>query len=211
MVDWSKTSLTFRLVLMALMVALMVATDEAFAAIPFLQFVTFLVVLNYVLFGYTFTISVLLIYITMDCLISGGMWPLFISIPTMFLAWAMLPTMLLLTKLINGSFYKKLWLIALITGLHGFIYGQTFAVVTTLIYNGETFETFRAGWMAWTMGDIPWEVGQCIMGIASVVILLPIVYKALEKPLTRYAASHRTKNDEIPTEINSEEFPHEKL
>ena len=196
---------------MSLMIALMVAVDEAFAAIPFLQFVTFLVVFNYVFFGYRFTLEVILVYVTLDCFISGGMWPLFVSIPTMFLAWATLPTMLLLTKLIKGSFYKKIWLIAIITALHGFVYGQTFAVVTTWIYNGQSWSTFCAGWLSWSMADIPWEVGQCIMGIVSVIILLPIIYKALEKPLTRYAASHRTNNEEIPTEINSEEFPHEKL
>ena len=164
--------------------------------IPFLQFVTFLVVLNFVLFGYVFTISVVLIYVTIDCFLTGGMWPLFVSIPTMFLAWAMLPTMLLLTKLIKGSLYRKLWLIAIITALHGFVYGQTFAVVTSWIYNGQSWETFYAGWLGWTMADIPWEVGQCIMGVASVIILLPIMYKALEKPLARYSASHRSINDE---------------
>lgn len=191
MIDWSKTSLTFKLVLMSLMVALLVATDEAFAAIPFFQFVTFLIVLNYVLFGYAFTLATISIYVTIDCFLTGGMWPLFISIPTMFLAWAFLPTMLLLTELIKGSLYRKLWLICLLTGLHGFVYGQTFAVVTTWIYHGESWDTFYAGWYYWTYADIPWEVGQFIMGTASVMILLPIVYKALEKPLQRYAASHQ--------------------
>ena len=184
---------------MSLMVALMVAVDEAFAAIPFLQFVTFLVVFNFAFFGYRFTLEVILIYVTLDCFISGGMWPLFVSIPTMFLAWALLPTMLLLTKLIKGSFYKKLWLYALITALHGFVYGQTFAVVTSWIYNGETWSTFYAGWLSWSMADIPWEVGQCIMGVTSVTILLPVLYKALEKPLRRYSASHQ-ENEKLSDE-----------
>jgi len=193
MIDWSKTSLSFRLVLMALMIALLVATDEAFAAIPLLQFVTFLIVLIYVLFGYGFAIPTILIYVTIDCLLSGGMWPLFISIPTMFLAWAFLPTMLQLTRLIKGSVYKKLWLIALITAAHGFIFGQTFAVVTTLIYNSASIDVFYKAWLTWSLADIPWEVGQCIMGAGSVIILLPIIYRALEKPLAKYSASHQIK------------------
>ncbi len=184
---------------MALMVALLVATDEAFAAIPFVQLVTFLIVLITVVFGYVFTISVVLIYVTLDCLISGGMWPLFISIPTMFFAWALLPTMLLLTKLIKGNVTKKLWLTALITGIHGFIYGQTFAVMTAWLYNGKSWETFSKAWIAWTSADIPWEVAQCIVGIVSVVLLLPIMHKALEKPLQRYSASHK-KNEKLKDE-----------
>ena len=192
MIDWSKTSLSYRLVLMALMIAIMVAVDEAFAAIPFLQFVTFLVVFNFIFFGYRFTLEVVAFYVTLDCLISGGMWPLYVSIPTMFLAWATLPTFLLLTNLWKTSLYRKLWLIALITGVHGFIYGQTFAVVTSLIYNGQSWSTFYAGWLGWSIGDIPWEIGQCVMGVASVAILLPILYKTLEKPLQRYTASHKT-------------------
>ena len=204
MIDWSRTSLSYRLVLMSLMIALMVAVDEAFAAIPFLQFVTFLVVFNFVFFGYRFTLEVILIYVTLDCFISGGMWPLYVSIPTMFLAWALLPTLLLLTNLWKTSLYKKLWLIALITGIHGFIYGQTFAVVTSWIYNGQSWETFYAGWLAWSIGDIPWEIGQCIMGITSVGILLPILYKALEQPLKRFTVSHQNKMD---VELNEEELP----
>ena len=200
MIDWTKTSLTYRLVLMSLMIALMVAVDEAFAAIPFLQFVTFLVVFNFAFFGYRFTLEVILIYVTLDCFISGGMWPLFVSIPTMFLAWALLPTMLLLTKLIKGSFYRKLWLVALITALHGFVYGQTFAVVTSWIYNGDSWSTFYAGWLSWSMADIPWEVGQCIMGVTSVTILMPVLYKALEKPLRRYSVSHQQENEKLKDE-----------
>ena len=204
MIDWSKTSLTYRLVLMALMTALPLAVDEAFAAIPFLQFVTFLVVFNFVFFGYRFTLSVLFYYVMLDCFITGGMWPLYVSIPTMFFAWALLPTMLLVTNLIKGSFYKRLIPIALITAIHGFIYGQTFAVITALIYDGQTFETFYAAWLGWTIGDIPWEIGQCIMGFSSVIVLMPVLYKALEKPLKRYTASHQTKLD---SEFNEEELP----
>ena len=191
LVDWEKTSLTFRLVLTALMVTFLVAVDEVFASIPFLQFVTFFIVLNYVLFGYLFTITVVLIYVMIDCFISGGMWPLFVSIPTMFVAWAMLPTLLLLTKLLKGSLYKRLWLIGLITAVHGFIYGQTFAVITSLIYHGQTWKTFYKGWLVWSISDIPWEIGQCIMGTMSVIILLPILYKALEKPLKKFSSNHR--------------------
>ena len=190
-VDWEKTSLTFRLVLTALMVTFLVAVDEVFASIPFLQFVTFFIVLNYVLFGYIFTLTVVLIYVMLDCFISGGMWPLFVSIPTMFVAWAMLPTLLLLTKLLKGSLYRRLWLIGLITGIHGFIYGQTFAVITSLIYHGQTWKTFYKGWLVWSISDIPWEIGQCIMGTMSVIILLPILYKALEKPLKKFSSNHR--------------------
>ncbi|MCR4875362.1 MAG: hypothetical protein K5923_06495 [Clostridia bacterium] len=197
MIDWSKTSWTFRLVLMALMVALLVAVDEALAFIPFLQLVTFTIVMCYCVFGYKFTIVVLFIYVTLDCLISGGMWPLFVSIPVMFVAWLFLPTLLNFSKLVKGSIFKKLWVIVPITAIHGFIYGQTFAVVTTLIYNSDTWDLFYRGWLGWTMADIPWEVAQCIVGAVTVGLMLPPVYMAAEKALRRYSVNHPNNNEKL--------------
>lgn len=197
MIDWSKTSWTFRLVLMALMVALLVAVDEALAFIPFLQLVTFTIVMCYCVFGYKFTVVVLFIYVTLDCLISGGMWPLFVSIPVMFVAWLFLPTLLNFSKLVKGSIFKKLWVIVPITAIHGFIYGQTFAVVTTLIYNSGTWDLFYRGWLGWTMADIPWEVAQCIVGAVTVGLMLPPVYMAAEKALRRYVVNHPNNNEKL--------------
>ncbi len=197
MIDWSKTSWTFRLVLMALMVALLVAVDEALAFIPFLQLVTFTIVMCYCVFGYKFTVVVLFIYVTLDCLISGGMWPLFVSIPVMFVAWLFLPTLLNYSKLVKGSIFKKLWVIVPITAIHGFIYGQTFAVVTTLIYNSDTWDLFYRGWLGWTMADIPWEVAQCIVGAVTVGLMLPPVYMAAEKALRRYSVNHPNNNEKL--------------
>ena len=197
MIDWSKTSWTFRLVLMALMVALLVAVDEALAFIPFLQLVTFTIVMCYCVFGYKFTVVVLFIYVTLDCLISGGMWPLFVSIPVMFVAWLFLPTLLNFSKLVKGSIFKKLWVIIPITAVHGYIYGQTFAVVTTLIYSSDTWDLFYRGWLGWTMADIPWEVAQCIVGAVTVGLMLPPVYMAAGKALRRYSVNHPNNNEKL--------------
>ena len=185
---------------MSLMVALLVAVDEALAFIPFLQLVTFTIVMCYFLFGYKFTITVLLIYVTIDCLLTGGMWPLFVSIPVMYTAWLILPSMLLLTNLIKKPLLKKLWLIVLITAVHGFIYGQTFAVVTTLIYNNDSWALFYRGWLGWTMADIPWEIGQCIVGAVTVGCLLNPVYVVAQKALKKYAISHPNNNEEFKDE-----------
>ena len=199
-IDWKKTSWTFRLVLIALMVALLVAVDEALAFIPFLQLVTFTIVMCYCVFGYKFTVTVLLIYVTLDCLISGGMWPLFISIPVMFVAWLFLPTLLNFSKLVNGSIFKKLWVIVPITAIHGFIYGQTFAVVTSAIYNASSWEAYANAYYMWTMGDIPWEVAQCIVGAVTVGLMLPPVYMAAEKALRRYSVNHPNNNEKLTDE-----------
>lgn len=195
--DWNKTSWTFRLVLMSLMVALLVAVDEALAFIPFLQLVTFTVVMCYCVFGYKFTVIVLLIYVTIDCLISGGMWPIFISIPVMFVAWLFLPTLLNFSKLVKGSMFKQMCVIVAITAIHGFLYGQTFAVVTSAIYNASSWEAYANAYYMWTMADLPWEIAQCIVGAVTVALMLPPVYMAAQKALRRYAVSHPNNNEKL--------------
>ncbi len=167
----------------ALLVAILVIADLALSSIPYVQVVTFLLVYYYFLVGYKPLVAILLLYVSVDCLISGGMWPIFISLPTMFAAWLSLISLLNLTKLIKGPLRKKLWLVALIAGVHGFIFGQTFAVVTTLIYHGATPQTFFRGWLAWTMADIPWELAQSVVGVVSTVLLLPPVYYATKRAL----------------------------
>lgn len=175
-----------RLTTSALLVAVLVLADLAFSAIPYVQFITFLLIFYFYLVGYKPLVLILLLYVSADCMISGGMWPIFISLPTMFVAWLSLISLLNLTKLLRGPLVKKLWLVALVAGVHGFLYGQTFAVVTSLIYHGATAQTFARGWLAWTIADIPWEVAQCIVGIISALALLPPVYLGMKRALRHF-------------------------
>ena len=169
-----------------MLVAILVLADLALASIPYVQIVTFLLIFYFFLVGYLPTVVILLLYVTVDCLISGGMWPLFISIPAMFVAWLTLISLLNFTKLIRGPLYRKIWLVALIAGLHGFIFGQVFAVVTAAIYYNASARLFYRGWLLWTIADIPWEVAQCVVGVVSAVVLLPPVYQAAKRALRGY-------------------------
>lgn len=182
-IDWKELRPALRLTTTALLVAILVLADLAFSSIPYVQVVTFLLIYYFFLVGYAPLVVILLLYVSIDCLLSGGMWPIFISLPTMFLAWLSLISLLNLTKLIKGPLTKKLWLVALIAAVHGFIFGQTFAVVTTLIYHGTQPTMFYRGWLTWTMADIPWEIAQCVVGIASAVLLLPPVYAGTKRAL----------------------------
>lgn len=182
-IDWKTLRPGLRLTTSALLVAILVLADLALSSIPYVQIVTFLLIYYFFLVGYKPTVGILLLYVSTDCLISGGMWPIYISLPTMFLAWLSLISLLNLTKLIKGPLHRKLWLIALIAGVHGFIFGQTFAVVTTLIYHGVKPTMFFRGWLAWSLADIPWEVAQCVVGVLSALILLPPVYLGTKRAL----------------------------
>ena len=102
------------------------------------------------------------------------------------IAWFWLIALLNFTRLIKGPFLKKIWLVALIAGLHGFLFGQTFAVVTTWIYHGSSVLMFERGWVAWTLADIPWEIAQCIVGVGSSLILLPPVYMGTKRALRNF-------------------------
>ncbi len=185
-IDWNELRPGLRLTTTALLVVLLVLTDLAFSSVPYVQLVTFLLTYYFFLVGFKPLVPILLIYVCLDCMISGGMWPIFISIPTMFLAWFWLIALLNFTRLIKGPFLKKIWLVALIAGLHGFLFGQTFAVVTTWIYHGSSVLMFERGWVAWTLADIPWEIAQCIVGVGSSLILLPPVYMGTKRALRNF-------------------------
>lgn len=181
--DWKTLRPVLKLTTSALLVAILVLADMALSSIPYVQIVTFLLIYYFFLVGYVPTVVILLLYVSVDCLISGGMWPLFISIPAMFVAWLSLISLLNFTKLIKGPLYRKLWLVALVAGVHGFIFGQTFAVVTAAIYYNASAQLFYKGWLSWTIADIPWEVAQCVVGVVSAVVLLPPVYMATKQAL----------------------------
>lgn len=187
LIDWNKVSPVLKITLSAFLVALLVVSDWAFSFIPFVQIITLLLILYTFLLGYLRTIFILACYVVIDCTVSGGMWPIFISVPLMFLAWVSLPSLLQLTHLLHCSIYKKTWLIAIIAGAHGFIFGQTFALGNTLVYySTSTWQQFVRGYQIWALADIPWEISQCIIGIVSSIILLPLVYKTVEVVFNRY-------------------------
>lgn len=188
LIDWNKTSPVFKICLSAMLTVLLIIGDLSFSFIPFVQVITFLIILYFFILGYRQTLLILSLYVFIDCMISGGMWPIFISVPMMFCAWFTLPTLLLLTRLLKCSVYKKLWLIAIIAGLHGFLFGQTFAIGNTLVYySTATWKEFVRGWQLWVMADIPWEIAQCVVGILSALILFPVVYSVLRVVLKRYS------------------------
>ena len=188
LINWNKTSPVFKITLSAMLTVLLIVGDLSFSFIPFVQIITFLIITYFFVLGYRQTLIVLAIYVIADCSISGGLWPIFISAPLMYAAWFSLPTLLLLTRLLKCSIYKKLWLIAIIAGLHGFLFGQTFALGNTLVYySSATWEEFVRGYQVWVLADIPWEIAQSIVGVVSALVLFPVVYSVLTIVLKRYS------------------------
>lgn len=188
LIDWNKTSPVFKISLTAMLTVLLIIGDLSFSFVPFVQIITFLIITYFFVLGYRQTLIVLAMYVFVDCAISGGLWPIFISVPLMFTAWLWLPTLLLITRLLKCSVYKKLWLIAIIAGIHGFLFGQTFALGNTLVYySSTTWEEFVRGYQIWVLADIPWEIAQCIVGVVSAVVLFPAVYSVLTIVLRKYS------------------------
>jgi len=195
LIDWHKTSPVFKISITAMLTVLLIIGDLSFSFIPFVQVITFLLILYFFIVGYKTTLMILGLYVFIDCMISGGMWPIFISVPMMFCAWVTLPSLLLLTRLLKCSVLKKLWLVTIIAGVHGFLFGQTFAIGNTLVYySTATWEQFVRGWQMWVIADIPWEVAQCVVGICSALILFPVVYSILKVALKRYSYEEATED-----------------
>lgn len=188
LIKWEKTSPVLKITFSAMFTIILLIGDWSISFIPFVQIVTFLIVLYFFVLGYRMTLFVLFLYVSIDCIVSGGLWPIFISIPLMYLAWLSLPSLLLLTRLRKVPLQDKLWDVAILTGLHGFIFGQTFAIGNTIVhFSNRPWPEILQGYKLGVLADIPWEIAQCVTGILSVTILLPPVYLALTKVLKRYS------------------------
>ena len=154
------------MILLALLGAMMMATQVALAALPNIHLVAVFVILAALLFGYKSLLSVY-IFVLLEGLIYGfSMWFINYLYVWTILAW--------IAILLRKNQSKIFW--AAVAGIFGLLFGALCAIPYWFI----------GGWAAafsyWVAG-IPFDLIHCVSNAALTFVLLQPLYKLCKKLL----------------------------
>ena len=154
--------------LLALMAALMFASQVAMAALPNIHLVALLIILTSLQFGWRALCSVY-VFVLLEGLMFG-LSPWWIAY---LYAW---PLLVVVTVLFRNNTAPLFW--AVIAGVHGLLFGALCAIPQIFILGAK-------GAVAWWLSGIPFDLAHCAGNFVLTLVLL----KPLRKVFDKQAAS----------------------
>ncbi len=162
-----RNSLLKKLLIYALMTAIIVVQKLLLAVIPNFQFSTLLLILFFYVFGTKPMLLITLLYVVVDNLWLGTFH--FIYTPVMFIAWS---TILLLLI----PFKKKsinIWILGLLGALHAIIYSFCFGFTSAMLYEIDI--------VSYILADIPFTLILMISNFLTIIWLFKPLYQVMSK------------------------------
>lgn len=158
----------YDVVLLSLLSAILLITDQLLVFLPNFQVTFLLIILYSKKLGITKTILIILTYVTIDNLIMGSFD--FYYVPTMMIGFSLIPIT------INTIFKKidNVILLGLIGVMHAFIYSWLFIIPTVFLYQIDIIN--------YLIMDIPYE----LILAASTFITVFGLYRPLIKLFNHY-------------------------
>ncbi len=163
-----QNNLLKKLLIYALMSALIVAQKLLLSFIPNFQFTTLLLIIFFLVFGIKPMLLITLIYVIVDNLYLGTFH--IIYTPVMFITWSSIVLLLLPFK--NKK--DNVWLLSIVGVIHAVIYSFCFGLTTGLIYEIDV--------AAYIISDIPYT----LILMASNILTIIWLYKPLYNVMIKY-------------------------
>lgn len=154
-----------RLCLLALMAALMIASQLAMAALPNIHLVAVFIIVATLAFGWSAMLSVAVFVISEGVLFGFGVWWV-----SYLYAW---PVLVLVVMLLRKNDSKLTW--AIVAGAHGLLFGAMCAVPYLFIGGWEMAFSY------WVAG-IPFDLAHCAGNFVLALVLV--------SPLSRLAKKY---------------------
>ncbi|MCR3905504.1 MAG: hypothetical protein NUK62_00550 [Tenericutes bacterium] len=162
--------------LVSICAAILFVQQLALSFLPNIQFSTLLIVVYAKTFGFKRTTMIIIIHVIIVNLLSpfGPMIPVYI--PSMFIAWMLIPVLL-------STVFKKLesaYKLAIFGFIFGFVYGWMFIPVSVFILD--------IPFIAYLMMDLPFELMMAISNFLTILWLYDPIKKILVMHRIRYDA-----------------------
>ncbi len=157
-----KTRSIRSIALAAILLALLVVQEELLVALPNIQLTVALIILYAYFMPYRILIPLITGYVILDSLYMGSL--NFIYFPAMLLAWLFLGC---LARLLRN---KPVYVLVILGGLFGFVYGWFF-IPARMIEQGISI------FWPYLMADLPFEILMAANNVWTVILVyVPVKY-----------------------------------
>ncbi len=150
--------------LLAIMAALMFASQVVMASLPNIHIVALLIILTTFMFGWKAMYSVVVFIILEGLMFGFGPWWF-----GYIIAW---PLLVIVTVIFRANTAPLFW--AVISGLHGLFFGALCAVPQIFILGGK-------GAFAWWVSGIPFDLIHCAGNFVLALVLISPLRRLTEK------------------------------
>lgn len=164
---WPSTlKITLKMTVIALFSSLALALKIAFAFLPNVEFVTFILMFSIVFFTITIGFGIINVYCTLNMVYFGiADWSIMY-----FIIFNLYGVIMLLCKQV---IYWWWWMIIIICALMGYIFGSLYAIQTAVLYGPNVGLTY---WIKGLVFDAIHGTGNAVI----CAILYPIIYKLMQ-------------------------------
>ena len=160
-----RNKLVLKVVMTALLTAIIFVQEEALSFVPNVQLTVLLLVLYGAYCGPKWGSAIVLMHVLLDNLFVGSL-TLYVMIP-MFIGWE---AILLASYMVRK---KNIYIKALVAGLGALLYCWIFVFSTVLFY--------KVDMTAYIIADIPFEIILVVCSVITVLWLFNPLYKALKR------------------------------